>query len=101
MMELREDGLVYRDGAACARLSKMEFRLMKTLANKPGSLIGYEEIMSAVWGDTNRHDSVPELLRRLRKKTRDAERRFIQVRDGTGIVFYPAGSDEGRKAILI
>jgi DNA-binding response OmpR family regulator len=70
----------------------MELKLMQLLASQPCKLQPYQTVIAHVWGDGRDKDTVHELMLRLRTKIGDKGRsKHIQVRSGTGIVFYPNG----------
>ena len=74
-------------------LSRTEYRLLKYLASHPGDVCEYYAVMQAVWGDIRNKDSLHELIFRLRRKIErnPSTPRFIVIRSGIGIVFFPQG----------
>jgi hypothetical protein len=86
--------VIWRDGEILpVTLSRTEYRLLKYLASRPGDVCEYEAVMQAVWGDIRNKDSLHELIFRLRRKIERSPStpRFIVIRSGIGIVFFPQG----------
>ncbi|MCL5274742.1 MAG: FHA domain-containing protein [Chloroflexi bacterium] len=87
---------VWRDGEILpANLSRTEYRLLKFLARHPGDVCDYDATINAVWGVARDKDSLHELIYRVRRKIEvdPAQPRFLIIRAGIGVVFFPLGSD--------
>ncbi len=86
--------VIWRDGEILpVTLSRTEYRLLKYLASRPGDVCEYDAVMQSVWGDIRNKDSLHELVFRLRRKIERSPStpRFIVIRSGIGIVFFPQG----------
>jgi DNA-binding response OmpR family regulator len=73
-------------------LTPTEFRLLRTLVDRPNQPISREALIEAVWGysgDIGSDRTVDVHIRHLREKLEDdpAEPRFIQTVRGVGYVF--------------
>lgn len=70
------------------KLSKLEFDLLKLLAEHAGKVMTHRQILSAVWGEAHRDDVeyLRVYVRQLRGKLRDdpADPRFIETEPGVG-----------------
>jgi hypothetical protein len=87
---------VWRDGSALPlSLSRTEYRLLKYLAKHPGDVCDYDSVIRAVWGSTREKDSLHELIYRIRRKIEPdpAMPRYLIIRSGIGVVFFPYGAD--------
>ncbi|MCL5998413.1 MAG: FHA domain-containing protein [Chloroflexi bacterium] len=89
---------VWRDGVALsANLSRTEYRLLKYLARRPGDVCDYDSTIQAVWGVMRDKDSLHELIYRVRRKIESdpTSPRYLIIRAGIGVVFFPQGSNGG------
>ena len=81
-------------------LTPTEYRLLRHLAERPGSVVGHAELLTAVWGAGYRDDIhlLRVTMRNLRAKLADAApaRRFLETSYGVGYRFRGAdnASDE-------
>ena len=105
--EIRHPGLVIdgrghrvtADGTEI-HLTPTEYRLLRHLAERPGSVVGHAELLTAVWGAGYRDDIhlLRVTMRNLRAKLADAApaRRFLETSYGVGYRFRGAdnASDE-------
>ncbi len=77
-------------------LTPTEYRLLRHLAERPGSVVGHAELLTAVWGAGYRDDIhlLRVTMRNLRAKLADAApaRRFLETSYGVGYRFRAAGS---------
>jgi len=87
---------VWRDGVCLpANLSRTEYRLLKFLSKRPGDVCDYETTIHSVWGMAREKDSLHELIYRVRRKIEvdPAQPKYLIIRAGIGVVFFPLGSD--------
>ena len=87
---------IWRDGERLpASLSRTEYRLVKFLSRRPGDVADYETTIQAVWGMPRDKDSLHELIYRIRRKIEPdpATPRYLIIRAGIGVVFFPQGTD--------
>ena len=87
---------VWRDGICLpANLSRTEYRLLKLLSKRPGDICDYETTIHSVWGVQREKDSLHELIYRVRRKIEvdPSQPRYLIIRAGIGVVFFPLGSD--------
>jgi pSer/pThr/pTyr-binding forkhead associated (FHA) protein len=87
---------VWRDGICLpANLSRTEYRLLKFLSKRPGDVCDFDTTIHTVWGKARKKDSLHELIYRVRRKIEvdPAQPRFLIIRAGIGVVFFPLGSD--------
>jgi DNA-binding response OmpR family regulator len=87
---------VWRDGILLpASLSRTEYRLVKFLVKQPGDVADYNTTIQAVWGMPRDKDSLHELIYRIRRKIEPdpAAPRYLIIRAGIGVVFFPQGAD--------
>ena len=87
---------IWRDGVCLTtNLSRTEYRLLKFLAHRPGDVCDYESTIHAVWGLARDKDSLHELIYRVRRKIEPdpAAPRYLIIRAGIGVVFFPQGID--------
>jgi DNA-binding response OmpR family regulator len=99
---LRIDGRAHRVdvGDREVRLTPTEFRLLRHLAERPGTLVEHDDLLAAVWGPAYRddHHLLRETVRTVRARLAAAapSRRFIETQYGLGYRFAagddPAGS---------
>lgn len=85
---------VWRDGVCLAvNLSRTEYRLLKHLMQHSGDVCEYDDVIGAVWGNPRDKDSLHELIYRVRRKIEPdpAEPKFLIIRSGIGVVFFPKG----------
>jgi two-component system KDP operon response regulator KdpE len=99
-IELRRSGLVI-DGRAHrvladgheVHLTPTEYRLLRHLAERPDSVVGHTELLTAVWGPAYRDDVhvLQATMRNLRAKLAAAApgRHYIATRYGVGYRFAP------------
>ena len=86
--------VVWRDGVALPiGLSRTEYRLIKSLASRPGEICDYNSVVQAVWGDLKNKASLHELIFRVRRKIEvdAALPKYLIIRSGIGVVFFPQG----------
>ena len=86
--------VVWRNGAVLpVALSRTEYRLIKTLAARPGEICDYDSVVRAVWGDPKNKASLHELIFRVRRKIEidAALPQYLIIRSGIGVVFFPHG----------
>jgi hypothetical protein len=87
---------IWRDGVCLpASLSRTEYRLLKYLARRPGDISDYDSTIHAVWGMARDKDSLHELIYRVRRKIEldPTVPRYLIIRAGIGVVFFPQGGD--------
>jgi hypothetical protein len=87
---------IWRDGEQLpANLSRTEYRLLKYLTRHPGDVCDYEATIHAVWGAARDKDSLHELIYRVRRKIEPdpTAPRYLIIRAGIGVVFFPQGGD--------
>jgi FHA domain/Transcriptional regulatory protein, C terminal len=87
---------IWRDGVCLPMiLSRTEYRLLKFLAYRAGDVCDYESTIHAVWGIPREKDSLHELIYRVRRKIESdpAVPRYLIIRSGIGVVFFPRGID--------
>ena len=87
---------VWRNGECLpANLSRTEYRLLKYLSRRPGDVCDYDATIHAVWGVARDKDSLHELIYRVRRKIEPdpTTPRYLIIRAGIGVVFFPQGSD--------
>jgi two-component system KDP operon response regulator KdpE len=76
-------------------LTPTEFRLLVTLARRPGVLMGHAELLRGVWGPTYGEETqlLRVTMRNLRAKLAEASpgRAFIATEYGLGYRFAPGG----------
>jgi hypothetical protein len=92
---------VWRDGVCLpANLSRTEYRLLKYLSRRPGDVCDYEATIHAVWGVARDKDSLHELIYRVRRKIEvdPTTPRYLIIRAGIGVVFFPQGIDATNSA---
>jgi two-component system KDP operon response regulator KdpE len=79
--------------AADVHLTPTEFRLLLTMARRPGALVGHADLLRAVWGPTYGEETqlLRVTMRNLRAKLADASpaRTFIATEYGLGYRFVP------------
>jgi two-component system KDP operon response regulator KdpE len=104
--EVRHPGLVI-DGRAHrvladgreVHLTPTEYRLLRHLAERPESVVGHADLLSAVWGAGYREDLhlLRVTMRNLRAKLAEATpaRRFIATSYGVGYRFQLGAGPEG------
>ncbi|MGQ9813730.1 MAG: FHA domain-containing protein [Candidatus Roseilinea sp.] len=93
---ISQSAAVWRDGVMLpAMLSRTEYRLLKFLARHPGDLCDYDSVIRAVWGTRRDKDTLHELIHRVRRKIEPdpSMPRYLVVRPGIGVVFFPQGVD--------
>lgn len=73
LLEIRPEEGVARRGEEALSLTRTEFRLLTTLASKPGRVFSREQLLSEVWGYDYFGDArlVDVHIRRLRTKVED------------------------------
>jgi hypothetical protein len=87
---------IWRDGERLpTNLSRTEYRLLKFLLYRAGDVCDYESTIHAVWGVPRDKDSLHELIYRVRRKIEPdpAAPRYLIIRSGIGVVFFPQGID--------
>ena len=87
---------IWRNGERLpTNLSRTEYRLLKFLAYRAGDVCDYESTIQAVWGVPRDKDSLHELIFRVRRKIEPdpAAPRYLIIRSGIGVVFFPKGID--------
>jgi DNA-binding response OmpR family regulator len=76
-----------------AGLTPTEFRLLYTLAQESGRVLGRDELLQRIWGrrETHRDRTVDVFVRKLREKIdkRARDHTFIQTRYGVGYKLDP------------
>ncbi len=74
-------------------LTPTEYRLLHYLAERPGSVVGHAELLTAVWGAGYRDDThlLRVTIRNLRAKLAEVapDRRFLETSYGVGYRFRP------------
>ena len=92
-----EAGRIYR-GTAALTLRAREYALLAYLMDNPGRVIGKDELLAELWGDSGAADGTLNVhIRRLREKVEadPNEPALIKTVWGVGYVYEPDG-DAGR-----
>jgi len=98
---LRIDGRAHRVevGGQEVHLTPTEFRLLRHLAERPGTLVEHGDLLAAVWGPAYRddHHLLRETVRNLRARLAAAApgQRFIETQYGLGYRFVDEGAAPG------
>ena len=86
--------VIWRDGERLPiSLSRTEYRLLKYLSHHVGDVCEYDDVINAVWGGMRDKDSLHELIYRVRRKIEPnpSVPRYLVIRSGIGVVFFPTG----------